>query len=219
MAQFYDELYRGEGRYWWQDDDPYSGDPDAYPAALLTQMTLRLIEPLKGQGRVLDLGAGEGADSIRLALLGYDVTAVEISSVGATKTKYFAEQAGARLKVETADIIDYRPEGTFDLIICTGVLPYIRDKGRILEAIQHWTRTGGLNVISVWTAFKPTPPEDTEVPIYLDSESGENAVLVRTYESWKKEFLFFDRNKIKKPEAGMAEQSRSYIKLIARKPG
>lgn len=219
VAQFYDELYRPDGRLWWQEGDPYSGDPDAYPAALLTQLTLRLIEPLKGRGRVLDLGAGEGADAIRLALLGYDVTAVEISSVGAEKIKYFAEEAGARLKVETADIGDYRPEGLFDIIICAGVLPYVREKGPVLKAIQQGTRPGGLNVISVWTAFSPAPPEDTKVPIYLESEAGKDAVLIRAYEAWKKELLYFERDKPKKQQAGMAAQSRSYIKMIARKPG
>ena len=121
------------------------------------------------------------------------MTAVEISSVGAAKIKSFAEQAHARLKVETADITAYCPEGVFDLIICTGVLPYIRDKEQILKAIQYWALSGGLNVISLWTAFKPAPPEDSEVPIYLDNESGKNAILIRTYETWKKELLYFER--------------------------
>src|SRR6185437_7102926 len=89
IAEFFDENYRSEERYWWRESVRYSGDPADYPHSLLTQMTLRLIADCP-PGRALDLGAGEGTDSIRLALMGYDVDAVEISKVGAEKIKWFA---------------------------------------------------------------------------------------------------------------------------------
>lgn len=48
---------------------------------------------LRSQGGALDIGAGEGADAIRLALLGYEVDADDLSAIGAAKIEYFAEQA------------------------------------------------------------------------------------------------------------------------------
>ena len=46
-----------------------------------------MLEDLRTRpaGRVLDLGAGEGIDAIRLARLGYEVDAVEGSVIGAEK--------------------------------------------------------------------------------------------------------------------------------------
>src|SRR6185437_15840784 len=154
VSDYFDVCYRAPGRYWSRYEDPYSTDPDHYPYSLLTQMTLRLIKD-QPPGRALDLGAGEGADSIRLARCGYDVTAVEISGVGAEKIGRFADAAAVVVKVENADISDYVPDGEFDLIICNGVLHYIEDKRLVLERIQSATRPGGLNVVSLWSNFTP----------------------------------------------------------------
>ena len=57
----------------------------------------------------LDLGAGEGADAIRLAKLGYKVDAVEVSAVACEKIERFARSQGVRINVrnepmETVDL-------------------------------------------------------------------------------------------------------------------
>src|SRR5579859_2311262 len=93
IADNFDELYGSTTRYWWRQPQRHSTDPNDHPTSLLTQQTLRLIDG-KPAGRALDLGAGEGADSIRLARLGYAVTAVEISRVAAAKVAAFAAEAG-----------------------------------------------------------------------------------------------------------------------------
>ena len=102
-ADHFDRLYRQTERYWWRDKDRYATNPDAYPYSLLTQHTLRLLSD-QPPGRALDLGAGEGADSIRLALLGYQADAVEVSEVAAAKIGRFARDAGVQIGVTVADI-------------------------------------------------------------------------------------------------------------------
>ena len=79
-------------------------------------MKLRLIGG-RPPGRALDVGAGEGADSIRLARLGYAVTAVEISKVAADKIRGFAEEEGVTVDVRVADISEYEPDGQFDVAV------------------------------------------------------------------------------------------------------
>lgn len=215
VPEYFDELYgAAEPRYWWNHPDPYSTDPDDYPYSLLTQMTLRAISDLP-PGRALDLGAGEGADSIRLARIGYDVTAVEISNVGAQKILKFADEAGVHLNMQVADIAEYRPEGLFDLVICNGVLHYIDDKESVIETMQAVTRPGGLNVISLWSAYTEVPGCHARVPVYCDDESG---VVLARYGQWRKEICYFERDKPESAHEEMPEHSHSHIKMIARKP-
>lgn len=215
VSDYFDRRYSANQRYWWRRDDPYSTDPDSYPYSLLTQMTLRLIQN-QPAGRALDLGAGEGADAIRLARRGYDVTAVELSSVGAEKIRRFAEAAAVVVKVETADISDYIPDGEFDLIICNGVLHYIEDKDSVLQRMQSATGREGLNVVSLWSNFTPIPDCHMTVPAYCDEEAG---IVTRHYagESWRTEFLYFDRDRPDNAHPEVQKHSHSHIKLIARK--
>jgi SAM-dependent methyltransferase len=215
VSDHFDACYSAIERYWWRRENPYSTDPGHYPDSLLTQMTLRLIDG-QSPGRALDLGAGEGADSIRLARCGYDVTAVEISSVGAEKIRGFADAARVVVKVENADISDYVPDGEFDLIICNGVLHYIEDKRPVLERMQIATRPGGRNVISLWSNFTPVPECHKAVPAFCDDEAG---IVVGQYSNgrWRRELLYFERDKPDTAHPEKQEHSHSHIKLIARK--
>jgi 2-polyprenyl-3-methyl-5-hydroxy-6-metoxy-1,4-benzoquinol methylase len=213
VAAYFDDLYRPAERYWWRHGDPYSADPDDYPTSLLTQLTLRLIRD-REPGRALDLGAGEGADSIRLARMGYTVTAVDVSEVAGEKTKTFAADAGVDVNVVTADVGEYRPEGQFDIVICNGVLHYIRDKARVIRRIQAATRPGGINVVSSWTTFTPVPACHNSIPVYSDDENG---VIARAYDSWNLKLKYFERDKPEASHTGMPKHSHSHIKLIAKK--
>lgn len=212
ISEFFDEQYRGVTRYWWRDKDPYALNANSYPTSLLTQLTLRLIHD-DPPGRVLDLGAGEGADSIRLALLGYSVDAVEISKVGVKKISMFAEQAGVKINVKRADIVTYEPEGQYDLIICNGVLQYIDDKKSVVERMQIATRKDGLNVISLWSTYTPVPECHRVVPVFCDDESG---LVAKLYENWIKEVYYVERDKPESSHSGMPSHSHSHIKMIAR---
>jgi SAM-dependent methyltransferase len=219
VADYFDALYRPEGRYWWRSGDPYATEPEAYPTSLLTQQSLRLIHdrhPRPGQRpRALDLGAGEGADAIRLARLDYDVTAVEISPEAVKKIEAFAADARVHIIAETADISEYQPQGHFDVIICNGVLHYVADKRKIIDRMQAATAPGGLNVLSSWSGFTPVPECHNTVPVYCDDEDG---VVTRSYASWIQKFLYFDRGKPESSHEGMPPHTHSHIKLIAEKP-
>lgn len=221
VADYFDGLYRAEERYWWRSGDPYAIEPDAYPTSLLTQLSLRLIRerdpgPAVGRRpRALDLGAGEGADSIRLALLDYEVTAVEISLEGAKKIERFAAEAGVDIITETADISEYQPQGQFDVVICNGVLHYVADKAKVIERMQAATAPGGLNVVSLWSTFTPVPACHRSVPVYCDDEDG---VVASSYARWDLKFLYFERGKPDSSHEGMPAHAHSHIKVLAEKP-
>lgn len=216
ISDYFDGVYLGSERYWWRGPERYEVDPESYPLSLLTQQTLRLLKR-RPAGRALDIGAGEGSDSIRLAKLGYEVDAVEMSAVGAKKIQCFAEEAGVhdKVKVFAADVQDFEPDGLYDVIICNGVLHYIEGKKSVIELMQQATRPGGINVVSLWSDYTPVPDCHELVPVFSDPEDGE---VTKSYKDWRKEFIYFDRDKKESAHSDLPAHRHSHIKLIASKP-
>lgn len=215
VAAYFDGLYGQHERYWWRAKERYSARAEDYPCSLLAQQTLRLVGG-RPVGRALDLGAGEGSDSIRLALLGYAVDAVDVSEVGAAKIRRFAGEAGAKVSVTVADISEFRPSGLYEVVICNGVLHYVADKEAVVNAMQAATAPGGLNVISQWSSYTPVPACHDRVPVSVDDEDG---LVVKLYEHWQKELLYFERDKPETAHGDLPPHSHSHVKMIARRPG
>jgi tellurite methyltransferase len=214
ISDYFDGVYLGHDRYWWRDPGRYALNPDAYPYSLLTQQTLRLLNG-RTPGRALDIGAGEGSDSIRLALLGYEVDAVEASAVGAKKIECFAEETGVEVRVIVTDVQEFVPDTSYDVVICNGVLHYILDKNSVITLMQQATCQGGINVVSLWSTYTPVPACHEIVPIYSDDEDG---VLINCYGAWSKELIYFERDKLETAHSDLPAHRHSHIKLIARKP-
>lgn len=216
VSEYFDDVYSHHERFWWRESGRYELNPDAYPYSLLTQMTLRVLGRRRCVGRALDLGAGEGADAIRLALMGYEVDAVEISEIAAKKIQVFAQQADAKVRVFAKDILEFTPDGLYDVVICNGVLHYVEDKKSVISLMQDATSEGGINVVSLWSTYTPIPACHEIVPVYCDEEDG---VVTDSYQTWKKEIIYFERNKAETSHSDMPGHSHSHLKLIATKPG
>ena len=213
ISEYFDRVYASPGRFWWRDEGRYALEPDAYPSSLLTQQTLRLLTA-RSPGRALDIGAGEGSDAIRLALLGYEVDAVEVSKVGAEKIERFAAEAGARLQRHTIR----RPRLRAGRTLQRGHVqrgPALRQKHRVIKLMQDATRPGGINVISLWSDYTPVPECHEFVPVYADRENG---VVTSSYCEWRTEFIYFERDKGETSHSDLAAHRHSHIKLIASKP-
>ncbi|NEA53100.1 class I SAM-dependent methyltransferase [Streptomyces sp. SID13666] len=68
-------------------------------------------------GRVLDVGCGEGADALWLARGGWDVTALEVSSVALERAAGHARDAGLAVRWVHAELAHAAlPPGSFDLV-------------------------------------------------------------------------------------------------------
>jgi SAM-dependent methyltransferase len=216
VDEYFDRLYRDCERYWWQGRHRYSTDPESHPTSLVTQQTLRLLQD-RTPGRALDLGAGEGADAIRLAHLGYEVDAVDVSPVAAEKIDRFAKDEGvsSRVRVTLGDVADVDFAGEYDVVLCNGLLHYIEDKAPVITRMQRATAVGGFNVVSLWSTFTPVPKAHNSVTPFCDEEDG---VVTRLYRPWPKELIYFERNKREASHNDLPPHSHSHIKLIARRP-
>lgn len=215
LQNFFDAAYEGTERYWWREPSRYSTDPDDHPTSLMAQSILRWARR-RPPGRALDIGSGEGADAIRLALLGWQVEAVELSGVGAAKIRQFVREAGVEVTVHHADILEFESARGFDLIVCNGVLHYIDDKAAACGRMQDMTNPGGVNALSLWSTFSPVPEPHRVVPTFPDDEDG---VVVGAYRTWRKDLLYLERDKPETSHGDMAGHGHSYIKIIAEKPG
>jgi SAM-dependent methyltransferase len=97
----WDERYAGTERVW-------SGRPNGALVAEVEGMT---------PGRALDVGCGEGADAIWLALRGWDVTALDVSRVALDRARTEADRAGAQVHWLHSPLLDAAlPAGEFDLV-------------------------------------------------------------------------------------------------------
>lgn len=117
-------------------------------------------------GKALDLGAGEGRNSSFLASKGFDVTAVDISSVAMEKLQQEAKDNDVHITTQVADILEFQWKESFDLIISTFTLHYLSalDAKKIILDIQNHTKGSGCNVITTFTKngdfFNSNPETD-----------------------------------------------------------
>src|SRR5262249_16718915 len=156
--------------------------------------------------------SGEGADAIRLARLGWDVHAVELTAAGCSKIRTIAESFGVHVTIHQADIRDFETDDNFDLLTCNGVLHYIPDKETICRRLQSMTALRGANVISLWSDHTPVPECHQIVPVYADAERG---VVYDMYKTWRKELLYFERMKSEVAHDDMPPHVHSHIKMVA----
>lgn len=164
-------------------DSTFSAGRDAWSARLGNLRNVLRQELIARQlaahlppppARVLDVGAGQGTQAVRLAKLGYAVTAVEpdpemrrlfIAAAGEQTT-----EVRARLDLRTgrlgqlAEALDHRatPTGTgveFDVVLCHGVLMYLPSSEAAITELAGLVRAGGLlSVATRSTAFLPWRP-------------------------------------------------------------
>jgi tellurite methyltransferase len=130
-------------RYW---DDRYrqeEGVPERGPASFLVEN--RRLLPTGGQA--LDVAMGTGRNALYLALLGYEVTGVDVSGVAVDRCRREAARRGLNVEVIQADLESYAmPRTEYDLVIDFYYLH--RD---LAPRLEEALRPGGVLVFESFT--------------------------------------------------------------------
>lgn len=170
----------GWDRLFAESGDEYFFGREPTEAARLTYQYWKILNPDR-KGRVLDLGSGEGRDSVFFAGKGFSVTAVEGTDAGIRKMKRLAAEADVNIdSVVQADVLDYRVEPGIEICLAQNVLQFLGPSALFkLAEIQEATAVGGLNSISVFS--KEAPLARTLPGLYL-FDHGE---LSERYEGWR----------------------------------
>lgn len=105
------------------------------------------LKPPYGSLKLLDIGCGEGRNSVFFARNGHNATAFDTSSKGVEKSKKMASEASVKIKIFKADVNTFRLEHKFDILFSTVVLHYIPKELRdeIFNNYKTYTKKNGLN--------------------------------------------------------------------------
>lgn len=124
-----------------ESDRIWSGNPNP-----------RLVEHVSNlpPGDALDIGAGEGADSVWLASQGWNVTALDVSTVALGRTAAHAADAGLGERVRTLehDLLGDQPlPGTYDLVSAQFMHPPADRLAEIVTRMGEAVRVGGVLLV------------------------------------------------------------------------
>ncbi|TQK44005.1 methyltransferase family protein [Streptomyces sp. SLBN-118] len=107
--------------------------------------------PVGQRLRILDVGMGQGTQALRLARAGHAVTGLESDAtmIKAARESLAGEPAGIRERVRLIEGdgrdtgVHFLP-GSFDVVLCHGVLMYVQERDAMLAGLARMLAAGGL---------------------------------------------------------------------------
>jgi SAM-dependent methyltransferase len=119
---------------------------------------LKLFAP---RGRTaVDLGCLEGGLTYELWQAGLDVLGVEVRADNLERCELVREwfDAGERMRFQQADVREFRPGRSFDVVLCSGLLYHLDDPAGYIAQLGELTAPGGMLYLDTHVA-----PEDVEL--------------------------------------------------------
>lgn len=146
-ARPWEESYREHEPGWF-----FGSEPSAL-ARRLVHYFRRMEIPI--EGKLLDLGCGEGRDALYFASLGFEVDAVDGSPTAVARTgEALAKlaQDGGVARVDHADLARMTWRGDYDVIFANNSIQFAgEDALRVIEDVRGHTRPNGWNAIGMFT--------------------------------------------------------------------
>jgi tellurite methyltransferase len=139
-----------------------------------------LVALLPARARVLDLGCGEGRDSVFFARGGFAVTGAEVSLAGLRKAERLARAQGVKVRWIHANIARLAVPGPFGLVYSCGAIHYVPRgrRARVLARLKRLTCPGGYHGFVVFTDRIVHPDKGEVIDYFAPGE------LARAYEDW-----------------------------------
>ncbi|SHO56166.1 class I SAM-dependent methyltransferase [Vibrio quintilis] len=142
----------------------------------------------KRSGNILCLGDGEGRNSVYLAKLGYNVTAVDLSSVAINKAKKLADEHQVKVTYIHANLDNYEfGENQWDGIVSIFCHLPSQLRARVNHSAFLSLRPGGVYVIEGYTTrqleYKTGGPSSEDMMIsgqILSSELSQMKTIILT---------------------------------------
>lgn len=198
----YDERYARPGLYW--------GSKPTRLARDVVRIARSLPRALRS---LVDLGSGEGRDSIYFARHGFQALGVDISSVGVRKADQRAARLGVKARFRVGDMRTYRLSSPVDVVFSSGALNNIprRVRRARFEHFKANTAVGGINAMNA-DVLKPYIIPYSMNPSATPFRSGE---LLGYYWDW--EILDCGSGEFVSTAGGVPHRKAMDV-VIARKP-
>lgn len=179
------------------------------------ECALSLI-PINLGKNILDVGCGTGRFSIRMSLLGYQVTGIDLSEKMLAIAENKAKIARSDIKFLNMDIYQLKfPDNYFDGVVSMALFEFIQDPVKALEECFRVVKPGGYVMIGTITADSSWGKE------YISHMNREDSVFrnasFKTREEMKsfftdhlikaKECVFISHNEL---ESGLTLENELY---------
>lgn len=137
LTKKYNQIYT-------EDEHPYGDGPLSFISNLTEWMS---------SGRVLDIGGGNGRNSLWLADKGFDVTVQDLSVVALELAQKDATKRGVEIQTLAGNILEQGISGEYEAILCILMMHHLNvDEAReLIGEMQSTTTRGGINVIFTWS--------------------------------------------------------------------
>lgn len=103
------------------------------------------------RGKLLEVGCGIGVDSIQLAKVGFDVTAVDLTENALVVARENAKRSGVTIdfRLGNAEGLDF-PDATFDAVYSFGVLHHTPDIEAAVSEVHRVLKPGGTAYVMLY---------------------------------------------------------------------
>ncbi|WP_455211136.1 SAM-dependent methyltransferase [Kaarinaea lacus] len=159
------------------DEYIYGKDPNEFLANAASNIP---------KGKVLCIAEGEGRNAVYLATHGYEVVAVDSSSVGLEKAKKLANERGVTIETIVADLAHFEiePEGWNGIVsIFAHLPPQVRKE--LHKKVVQGLRPGGVLILEAYRPdqlkYKTGGPPNAEFMMTLEGLEEELAGLEFEY--------------------------------------
>ena len=199
MSKYYDDRYSEKESYWGKQ-----------PSSM-ARIFFQRFPPAEEQ-TLLEIGCGQGRDSIFFAQNGYQVTGFDFSIEGVKTSIAQASELNLSIDFFQADVNEYRLEKPYDVVFASGALHYIPQHLRkeLISNYKQFTNPGGLHafMIPIYKPFILRNPQDD--PLEQNWLSGE---ILTYYHDWKIEFFSEEIQ-----DDGQTGYKWAFDRMIAREP-
>ena len=166
-------------------ENPFKPDPLAEKA----------LQYLKNRRHLLDVGCGEGADSVFFAKKGFQVTAIDNNQIYLDRLGEFISDKGfANISIEYGDVIDYPYRQNFyDVINCllVGCCMKRSDFERLLFVLKQTIKKSGIIIMSLRNYL------DSEFTDYVSTETMIEPNTFRKRDDCCKIRYFIEKNRLR----------------------
>ncbi|MDU6819314.1 tellurite resistance methyltransferase TehB [Leclercia adecarboxylata] len=166
-------------------------------------------------GKTLDLGCGNGRNSLYLAANGFDVTAWDKNANSIDNIESIKAKEGiTNLQTAIQDLNTLRFDGEYDFILSTVVLMFLQAETipGLIDNMQRCTKPGGYNLI---VAVMDTEDYPCNVGFPFAFKTGE---LSGYYAGWEQLKYNEDVGELHRTDAQGNRIKLRFATLLARKP-
>ncbi len=148
-------------------------------------------------GKILDVGCGDGKNSLYLAKQGFsNIDAFDISENAINKLERLARRADINLNAWVDNLCDFCFEKTYDLIFSFGTLHFVNKDNwhKFIFNAKENTAIGGFHIIQLFTDKEPASPDIAPYAVGLAYDEE----IKELYNDWNiiqfKSYVFEDEH-------------------------